>query len=82
MNKQMLNTYFEDKPEMTAKVSKSLKMTLTLDTSCAHHPSVSLGETFALKLVRQNTCSPKSDLVNPSGGVFQSCLHTKKTPIN
>lgn len=29
MNKQMLNTYFEDKPEMTAKVSKSLKMTLS-----------------------------------------------------
>lgn len=49
------NTCFEEKTEMTAEASRSLKMTFTQDTPHAHHPSFSLGETFSLKIVRNNT---------------------------
>lgn len=63
---------YEDKPQMTSKVSKISKITFTLNTSSAHYPSFSLGETCTLKLVRENMLPHKSDLV------WQICLDKKK----
>lgn len=72
------NTCCEGRPEATAKVSRSLKMTFTQDTSLAHHPSFSLGETFSLELVRNNTFPSKSDLVCPVAWPVQELFAYKE----
>lgn len=80
--RQMLNKCCEGKPESTSKVSKIPKITFTLNTSPAHHPSYSLGETSTLKLVRENTFPHKSDPVWPLERIGRAVCMQRNTTQN